>query len=80
MIIQVLYPLRVKPTLEPAENGVESSDIVLRMEDNDAPLITEAPVKLKRGARDDRKSDSSDIQFQASGFKKLQSGQWVIKH
>lgn len=50
------------------------------MEENDAPLITKAPVKLKgTGGRDNRKSDNSIIQFQAleSSFKEQQSGLWV---
>jgi hypothetical protein len=85
--LQILYPLRIKSSLGSVDYGVDSVDngmdsavsVVLHLEDNAAPLITPSPLSGKRrgGGRGD---DGSDIQFQAieSGYKKLQSGFWVM--
>ena len=59
---------------------MDPTDVVLRIEDNDAPLITPVPTRKKRrGGRDDHAGEDSNIQFQAleSGFKKQQGGFWV---
>ena len=72
----------MKSTFESADNGVDTS-IALHMEENNESLITPAPLKgkKKRGKGGGNTGDVSIIQFQApesGGFKKLQSGFWVI--
>ena len=76
---QILYPLRVKPTFESADGEGGPLDVVIQIEDSDAPLITTAPVKkTRRDTGGSRDAHTSNIQFQAleSGYKR-QSGFWV---